>query len=127
MKRSSATALEASEITLTESHLPHTKLEDYKLLLLLGKGSFAKVCVCARVCVRACVCACACVRTYVCVHAYVCACVHVCVCVHALVMSLLTSQQHIILYCRRMCSCLNQVIDLGSWTCSSPWGSSCLA
>ncbi|XP_065899034.1 protein kinase C alpha type-like isoform X2 [Dysidea avara] len=43
VKRSSATALEASEITLTESHLPHTKLEDYKLLLLLGKGSFAKV------------------------------------------------------------------------------------
>ena len=81
MKRSSATALEASEITLTESHLPHTKLEDYKLLLLLGKGSFAKVCVCACVCARVCVRVC--VRAYICVCACVRVCMRTCVCVCA--------------------------------------------
>ena len=32
-----------SEITLTKSDLPHTRLEDFNLLLVLGKGSFGKV------------------------------------------------------------------------------------
>ena len=63
------TAPEASEITLTESDLPHTKLEDFNLLLVLGKGSFGKVCVvwCAvycSMCVYCGVCMCVCVCVY---------------------------------------------------------------
>lgn len=43
--RDSLNINEASEITLTKSDLPHTKLEDFNLLLVLGKGSFGKVCI----------------------------------------------------------------------------------
>ena len=43
--RGSLEVNETTEITLTKSDLPHTKLEDFNLLLVLGKGSFGKVCI----------------------------------------------------------------------------------
>jgi len=41
--KGATSVIETSEIILTKSDLPHTKLEDFNLLLVLGKGSFGKV------------------------------------------------------------------------------------